>query len=229
MKYSHIVQGEFLERPNRFIAYVNIAGRKETVHVKNTGRCKELLLPGAKVYLEKSDNPHRKTQYDLIGVKKGEMLVNMDSQAPNRVVEEWLRSGGLFSDVVTLKPETFYGNSRFDFYIETKNERIFMEVKGVTLEENGVVRFPDAPSERAVKHVQELIKAREDGYQVYVLFVIQMGEAAYFTPNVNTHPEFACALKKAAEKGVQVLAYNCLVTPDSLVIHRPVPVHLEGN
>lgn len=227
MKYNHIVQGEFLERPNRFIAYVNIAGRKETVHVKNTGRCKELLLPGAEVYLEKSDNPDRKTQYDLIGVKKGEMLVNMDSQAPNKVVEEWLRAGGLFPDVVTVKPETFYGNSRFDFYIETATERIFMEVKGVTLEENGVVRFPDAPSERAVKHVEELIKAGEEGYQVYVLFVIQMEEASYFTPNEDTHPEFARALEDAAAQGVQILAYNCLVTPDSLTLHRPVPVRLK--
>ncbi len=227
MKYNHIVQGEFLERPNRFIAYVNIAGRKETVHVKNTGRCKELLLPGAEVYLEKSDNPDRKTQYDLIGVKKGEMLVNMDSQAPNKVVEEWLRAGGLFPDVVTVKPETFYGNSRFDFYIETATERIFMEVKGVTLEENGVVRFPDAPSERAVKHVEELIKAGEEGYQVYVPFVIQMEEASYFTPNEDTHPEFARALEDAAAQGVQILAYNCLVTPDSLTLHRPVPVRLK--
>ena len=227
MKYNHIVQGEFLERPNRFIAYVNIAGKKETVHVKNTGRCKELLLPGAEVYLEKSDNPDRKTQYDLIGVKKGEMLVNMDSQAPNKVVEEWLRAGGLFPDVVAVKPETFYGNSRFDFYIETASEQIFMEVKGVTLEENGVVRFPDAPSERAVKHVEELIKAREEGYQVYVLFVIQMEEATYFTPNEDTHPEFARALEAAAARGVHILAYNCLVTPDSLTLHKPVPVHLK--
>ena len=227
MKYKHIVQGEFLERPNRFIAYVNIDGKKETVHVKNTGRCKELLIPGAEVYLEKSDNPDRKTRYDLIGVKKGEMLVNMDSQAPNKVVEEWLRAGGLFPDVVTVRPETVYGNSRFDFYIETATERIFMEVKGVTLEEKGVVRFPDAPSERAVKHVEELVKAKEAGFQVYVLFVIQMEEAEYFTPNEDTHPEFAAALCEAAAQGVQVLAYNCLVTPDSLVLHRPVPVHLK--
>lgn len=227
MKYKHIVQGEFLERPNRFIAYVNIGGKKETVHVKNTGRCKELLIPGAEVYLEKSDNPDRKTRYDLIGVKKGEMLVNMDSQAPNKVVEEWLKAGGLFPDVVTVRPETVYGNSRFDFYIETVTERIFMEVKGVTLEENGVVRFPDAPSERAVKHVEELVKAKEAGFQVYVLFVIQMEEAEYFTPNEDTHPEFAEALCEAAIQGVQVLAYNCLVTPDSLTLHRPVPVHLK--
>ena len=150
MKYNHIVPGKFLERPNRFIAYVEIAGRKETVHVKNTGRCRELLQPGASVYLEKCDNLARKTQYDLVAVQKGNLLINMDSQAPNKVVEEWLRAGELFPDVVTVRPETTYGNSRFDFYVETATDRIFIEVKGVTLEEDGVVRCPDAPSERAV-------------------------------------------------------------------------------
>lgn len=226
MKYNHIVPGIFLERPNRFIAYVEIAGRKETVHVKNTGRCRELLQPGALVYLEKSDNPARKTQYDLVAVQKGNLLINMDSQAPNKVVEEWLRAGELFSDVVTVRPETTYGNSRFDFYVETSTERIFIEVKGVTLEENGVVRFPDAPSERAVKHVEELVQAYRDGYQVYVLFVIQMEEAKFFTPNKDTHPAFAQALEEAAKQGVRVLAYSCSVTPDSLQIKSPVLVKL---
>ncbi|MBQ9119875.1 MAG: DNA/RNA nuclease SfsA, partial [Lachnospiraceae bacterium] len=226
MKYNHIVPGIFLERPNRFIAYVEIAGRKETVHVKNTGRCRELLQPGALVYLEKSDNPARKTQYDLVAVQKGNLLINMDSQAPNKVVEEWLRAGELFSDVVTVRPETTYGNSRFDFYVETSTERIFIEVKGVTLEENGVVRFPDAPSERAVKHVVELVQAYRDGYQVYVLFVIQMEEAKFFTPNKDTHPAFAQALEEAAKQGVRVLAYSCSVTPDSLQIKSPVLVKL---
>lgn len=226
MKYNHIVPGIFLERPNRFIAYVEIAGRKETVHVKNTGRCRELLQPGALVYLEKSDNPARKTQYDLVAVQKGNLLINMDSQAPNKVVEEWLRAGELFSDVVTVRPETTYGNSRFDFYVETSTERIFIEVKGVTLEENGVVRFPDAPSERAVKHVEELVQAYRDGYQVYVLFVIQMEEAKFFTPNKDTHPAFARALEEAAKQGVRVLAYSCSVTPDSLQIKSPVLVKL---
>ncbi len=229
MKYSHIVQGKFLERPNRFIAYVEVEGRKETVHVKNTGRCKELLMPGTTVYLEKSDKKDRKTLYDLVGVRKGEMMVNIDSQAPNMVVEEFLREGKLFEDVVTIRPETFYGNSRFDFYIETAKEKIFMEVKGVTLEKDGVVLFPDAPSERAVKHVEELIKAKEEGYQVYVLFVIQMDAAKYFTPNEETHPEFAKVLCEAASQGVKVLAYNCKVTPDSLVLDEPVPVHLKEN
>lgn len=226
MKYNHIVPGIFLERPNRFIAYVEIAGRKETVHVKNTGRCRELLQPGALVYLEKSDNPARKTQYDLVAVQKGNLLINMDSQAPNKVVEEWLCAGELFSDVVTVRPETTYGNSRFDFYVETSTERIFIEVKGVTLEENGVVRFPDAPSERAVKHVEELVQAYRDGYQVYVLFVIQMEEAKFFTPNKDTHPAFAQALEEAAKQGVRVLAYSCSVTPDSLQIKSPVLVKL---
>lgn len=226
MKYNHIVPGIFLERSNRFIAYVEIAGRKETVHVKNTGRCRELLQPGALVYLEKSDNPARKTQYDLVAVQKGNLLINMDSQAPNKVVEEWLRAGELFSDVVTVRPETTYGNSRFDFYVETSTERIFIEVKGVTLEENGVVRFPDAPSERAVKHVEELVQAYRDGYQVYVLFVIQMEEAKFFTPNKDTHPAFAQALEEAAKQGVRVLAYSCSVTPDSLQIKSPVLVKL---
>ena len=226
MKYSKIKKGVFLRRPNRFIAHVLIDGKEEVVHVKNTGRCRELLQPGALVYLEKSDNPARKTQYDLVAVQKGNLLINMDSQAPNKVVEEWLRAGELFSDVVTVRPETTYGNSRFDFYVETSTERIFIEVKGVTLEENGVVRFPDAPSERAVKHVEELVQAYRDGYQVYVLFVIQMEEAKFFTPNKDTHPAFAQALEEAAKQGVRVLAYSCSVTPDSLQIKSPVLVKL---
>lgn len=227
MRYKHIVPGEFLERPNRFIAYVKVDGRKETVHVKNTGRCRELLIPGARVYLEKSDNPDRKTMYDLVAVQKGELLINMDSQAPNKAVEEWLYTKELFPDLKSIRPETTYGSSRFDFYVETQKERIFMEVKGVTLEENGVVRFPDAPSERAVKHVGELVQAHRDGYQVYVLFVIQMQEALYFTPNRDTHPEFARALEEAAGQGVKILAYNCVVTQDSMRIDRPVPVYLN--
>lgn len=227
MRYKHIVPGEFLERPNRFIAHVKVDGRKETVHVKNTGRCRELLIPGARVYLEKSDNPDRKTMYDLVAVQKGELLINMDSQAPNKAVEEWLYTKELFPDLKSIRPETTYGSSRFDFYVETQKERIFMEVKGVTLEENGVVRFPDAPSERAVKHVGELVQAHRDGYQVYVLFVIQMQEALYFTPNRDTHPEFARALEEAAGQGVKILAYNCVVTQDSMRIDRPVPVYLN--
>lgn len=227
MKYQHIVQAEFVERPNRFVAYVNLDGRREKVHVKNTGRCKELLLPGAKVYLEKSSNPARTTAYDLIAVEKGNRLVNMDSQAPNKVVEEWLYTKSLFPDLVLVRPETTYGKSRFDFYVETQSEKIFIEVKGVTLEENGIVSFPDAPSERAVKHVEELIQAKREGYRVLVLFVIQMGEVNYFTPNEATHKEFAESLYKAKEAGVEILAYDCQVTPDSMTMRNPVPVEIK--
>lgn len=231
MEYGHIVKGRFLERPNRFIARVEIEDRIETVHVKNTGRCRELLQKGAAVYLDKSDNPKRTTTYDLVAVEKGERLINMDSQAPNRAVEEWLREGGLFPDVSLVRPETKYGNSRFDFYIETGKDKIFMEVKGVTLEEDGVVRFPDAPSDRAVKHVGELAAARREGYRVFVMFVIQMENVKYFTPNRDTHPQFAEALCRAAEAGVEILAYDCAVTPGRMRVNRPVPVDLypEGR
>ena len=235
MKYKHIIKGRFLERPNRFIARVEIGDRQdgeskvETVHVKNTGRCRELLQKGTIVYLEKSDNPSRSTAYDLVAVEKGERLVNMDSQAPNRAVEEWLRNGGFSTDVTLVKPEARYGNSRFDFYLEAGGERIFMEVKGVTLEEEGVVRFPDAPSERAVKHVEELIAAKQEGYRVFVLFVIQMENVLYFTPNRDTHPEFADALCEAARAGVEILAYDCLVKPDSMTVNRPVPIAISDT
>ncbi|MBE5874716.1 MAG: DNA/RNA nuclease SfsA [Lachnospiraceae bacterium] len=227
MNYKHIVQGEFIERPNRFIAYVNILGRREKVHVKNTGRCRELLQKGVTVYLEKSDNPNRSTAYDLVAVNKGERLINMDSQAPNKVVEEWLYTKALFPDLQLVRPETTYGNSRFDFYVETSKEKIFIEVKGVTLEEEGVVRFPDAPSERAVKHVEELIQAKQDGYRVFVLFVVQMEGVNYFTPNDDTHAAFGEALRKAQEAGVEILAYDCHVEPDELTIKEKIPVYLS--
>lgn len=244
MKYRHIVQAEFIERPNRFIAKVKLpvqaadlnrdnTGNEteiekiETVHVKNTGRCRELLQKGAVVYLEKSDNPNRSTAYDLVAVEKGQRLINMDSQAPNKVVEEWLHTKAFFPDLVLVRPETKYGNSRFDFYVETKTEKIFIEVKGVTLEENGVVRFPDAPSERAVKHVEELVQAHAQGYRTSVMFVIQMPDVRFFTPNVDTQPEFAEALKRASKAGVEILAYDCRVTPDSLMIQNPVKVYLD--
>lgn len=229
MKYQHIVQGKFLERPNRFIAYVEIDGQRETVHVKNTGRCRELLTEGVTVYLEKSDNPNRSTAYDLIAVEKGNRLVNIDSQAPNKVVGEWLLTGELFDDLILVRPETKYGNSRFDFYVETSKEKIFIEVKGVTLEENGVVRFPDAPSERAVKHVEELVQAKRDGYRVFVIFVIQMESVKYFTPNEDTHAAFADALRQAATAGVEILAYDCKVTEDRMSINCPVSVRLKRN
>lgn len=236
MKYENIVRGRFLERPNRFIARVEVETETEgkisvsgsqTVHVKNTGRCRELLQKGATVYLERSANPARSTAYDLVAVEKGTRLINMDSQAPNRAVGEWLKKGLMFPDYTLIRPETPYGNSRFDFYIETLEEKIFMEVKGVTLEEDGVVLFPDAPSDRAVKHVEELIAAKHDGYRVFVMFVIQMEEVKYFIPNRKTHPQFADALAKAAEKGVEILAYDCRVTPDSMEINAPVEVRLK--
>ncbi|MBU3874454.1 A/G-specific adenine glycosylase [Faecalicatena sp. AGMB00832] len=231
MRYERIEKAVFLERPNRFIAYAEINGRKETIHVKNTGRCAELLRPRADIYVQKSDNPERKTKWDLIAVEKGSTMVNMDSQIPNRVVQEWIEGGGLFGEAPYVRPETTYGNSRFDLYVETReleNRKIFIEVKGVTLEENGVARFPDAPSERAVKHVEELCQAVKDGYEAYIIFVIQMKGIRYFTPNVDTQPAFGEALKKAKASGVNILAYDCQVTPDSIVLDEPVSVVL-GN
>lgn len=227
MRYENIAEGHFLERPNRFIARVEIGGRTETVHVKNTGRCRELLVPGACVFLERSDSPRRSTAYDLVAVRKGERIINMDSQAPNKAVEEWLVEGGLFPDVMLVRPETVYGSSRFDFYIQTQSDRIFMEVKGVTLEEKGVVRFPDAPSDRAVKHLEELARARREGYRAMVMFVIQMAGAELFMPNRDTHPEFADALCRAAREGVEILAYDCQVTPETMRVNRPVRIALD--
>lgn len=227
MKYDNITSGTFLERPNRFIAYVEIDGKREKVHVKNTGRCRELLTAGATVFLEKSGKEGRSTAYDLIAVQKGNRLINMDSQAPNRVVEEWLYQKSLFPDLVLLRPETTYGKSRFDFYLETSSDKIFMEVKGVTLEQEDIVSFPDAPSERAVKHVEELIQAVEKGYQAYLLFVIQMKDVRFFRPNWQTQPEFAKSLERAAAAGVKILAYDCEVTKDELRIGTQVPVCLS--
>ena len=227
MKYENIVQGRFLSRPNRFIAYVEINGKNEKVHVKNTGRCRELLTDHAEVFLEKSNNPERSTLYDLIAVRKGASLINMDSQAPNKAVLEWLYKKELFPDIVSVRPETTYGKSRFDFYIETARNKIFMEVKGVTLEKDGVVLFPDAPSERAVKHVYELIDAVRAGYQAYIMMVVQMKDVKYFTPNRETQPEFADALMEAVKAGVKIIAYDCIISPDSMIIDKPVPVYLS--
>lgn len=226
MKYEKIKRAVFLERPNRFIAYAELNGKQETIHVKNTGRCAELLKPGVSIYVQESDNPNRKTGWDLIAVKKGDRLINMDSQIPNRVVQEWIEEGQLFGNKPYVKPEVTYGNSRFDLYVEAGGRKILIEVKGVTLEEDGVVRFPDAPSLRAVKHVEELCRAVKEGYEAYVIFVIQMKGARYFTPNVDTHPEFGEALKAAKAAGVKVLAYDCMVTPESIELDAPVPVVL---
>jgi len=228
MKYENIKEGIFLERPNRFIAYGLVDNHKEVIHVKNTGRCRELLVPGAKIYLEEFDNPNRKTKWDLIGVKKGDTLINMDSGAPNKVVGEWLLENeiGDFQGITLIKPEAKVKTSRLDFYVETKEKKIYIEVKGVTLEADGVARFPDAPSERAVRHVLELIQAKEEGYGAYVFFVIKMKGIRYFTPNEDTHPQFKEVLIKAKEKGVKLLAYDCVVKPDELMINEPVEIRL---
>lgn len=227
MRYEKITKGKFIRRPNRFKAYVELNGEEELVHVKNTGRCAELLKAGATVYVQKSDKEERKTKWDLIAVEKGQRMINMDSQIPNRVVKEWLEKENLFENITCIRPEYTYGNSRFDLYVEAGERKIFIEVKGVTLEEDGVVRFPDAPSERAVKHVEELQKAVKDGYEAYVFFVIQMKDVRYFTPNRQTHPEFAEALAEAERNGVKILAYDCSVTEDSIELGKEVPVVLE--
>ena len=232
MKYNQVVSGTFLQRPNRFIARVEINGKEEICHVKNTGRCHELLIPGCTVYCAVSDNPQRKTKFDLIAVEKyadsdHKLLVNMDSQAPNAAAKEWLVSGrSPFGKPDLIKPECRYGNSRFDFYLECGSRKIFLEVKGVTLEDNGIVLFPDAPTERGVKHVYELMRCREEGYETYVLFVVQMDCKRYFTPNRKTHPQFADALREAQNSGVQLIAYTCKVRPDEMIIDKELKVRL---
>ena len=231
MKYNAIEKGIFLSRPNRFIAYVQMGDEAVRVHVKNTGRCKELLTEGATVYLEKGENPNRSTPYDLVAVEKGDLLVNMDSQAPNHAVEEWLRSGagGRFGQIDTVIPEKTIGNSRIDFFVRTVDGReIFLEVKGVTLEHDGVVSFPDAPTERGVKHLMELADAVKAGYEAYVLFLIQMKPVRYFLPNEETQPEFARALQKAKASGVGILVYDTEVSPDSMTVSEPVPTFLSS-
>ena len=285
MKYQKVIPAIFVSRPNRFIAKVRIAEDEngvaagadrrqsaaetnaplEMVHVKNTGRCRELLVPGCRVYLAESDNTERKTKYDLVAVEKnaawltgpdveggldglsgsteaglvepsgnteagsGTLLINMDSQAPNDAAEEWLNAGGngLFSESAIVRREVTFGSSRFDFYLEDGERKAFLEVKGCTLEEGGIARFPDAPTERGVKHVEELEKALADGYEAYLLIVIQMKPMKEFRPNDETHKAFGDALRHAAKTGVKILAYDCLVTPDSMTIDAPVPVGLE--
>ena len=252
MRYPNLSPGIFLARPNRFIAHVEMDGGVEVCHVKNTGRCRELLVPGARVYLAQSGNPARKTKYDLVAVEKerpgGPLLINMDSQAPNRVFGEWAGAGGFRPGLSLLRPETTYGNSRFDYYWEaegpaepgggaplssaglhdskTAPARGCGEVKGVTLEEDGAARFPDAPTLRGVKHLEELAAARGAGYQAAVCFIVQMEGMDHFEPNDDTHPEFGAALRRAALAGVEVLALECRVTPDTLEVKGPIPVRL---
>ena len=224
MTYKNITRGKFLSRPNRFIANVEIDGKQETVHVKNTGRCRELLVPNATVFLEKSDNPLRKTQYDLVAVYKDNLLINMDSQIPNDVAFEWLKNGNLFSKNANIRREVTHNKSRFDFYIEDGNRKIFLEVKGCTLEQDGIAMFPDAPTERGVKHIEELIGCLEEGFEAYILFVIQMKGPKVFKPNDNTHKAFGDALRKAYESGVRILAYDSIVTPNSIKIDKEVKI-----
>ena len=225
MRYRNMTLGIFLSRPNRFIARVEIAGNLETVHVKNTGRCRELLPGGAQVWCQRSDNPNRKTQYDLITVKKGDRLINMDSQAPNIAAGEWLRNGGL-GEIENLKAETFHADSRYDFSFTKDGKQCFLEVKGVTLEEDGVCAFPDAPTERGAKHLKGLTEAAKDGFGAYVLFVIQMADAKYLRPHDERDPAFGAALREAAENEVTVMAMDCTVDTDSMEIRLRVPVKL---
>ena len=226
MRYDNIHKGKFLSRPNRFIANVEIDGKAEVCHVKNTGRCKELLIEGCTVWLEHSDSASRKTAFDLVAVEKGDRLINMDSQAPNKAVGEWLREKMPFGEGFSVYPEKKYGNSRFDFYLESQDRKIFMEVKGCTLEKDGVVLFPDAPTLRGVKHIEELSHCLDEGYESYIMILVQMSDVQYFTPNYDTHPEFGEALEKASQKGVKILCYDCNVTHDSMTVGKPVKVKL---
>ena len=227
MRYDRVRRGTFLKRPNRFVAYVEIDGTSEKVHVKNTGRLRELLWPGVSVYVQEAENADRATKWDLIAVEKEGRIVNIDSQIPNALAREWIEAGYLLENVDKIQPEYKYGNSRIDLYVEAGEKKILVEVKGVTLEERGVVRFPDAPSERAVKHVRELSKAVQDGYEAYVLLVIQLSGAKYFTPNMDTHPAFGEALEEAQKQGVHVRAVECDVEPDWIQVKREVPVILK--
>lgn len=229
MVYENIKKGIFLARPNRFIAHVAIDGKNEVVHVKNTGRCKELLTDRATVFCQEVHNPRRKTKFDLISVVKNDRLINMDSNAPNKVFLEYLQAGKLFQNIKLIKPECKYNNSRFDFYVETDTDKIFIEVKGVTLEENGVVLFPDAPTLRGVKHINELIQAQREGYKACIVFVIQMDTVQYFTPNNKTHPEFGQALAEARKNGVSLLALDCSVTEHTLAIQKKVRIQLQNT
>lgn len=225
MHYENMVPGVFIARPNRFIAHVEIGGQITVCHVKNTGRCKELLVPGAQVWCQRADHPNRKTKYDLITVKKGDRLINMDSQAPNIAVKEWLLSGEM-GKVSDLKPEYTHGDSRFDFSFLMEGKQCFLEVKGVTLEDDGVCAFPDAPTERGVKHLKGLTQAAKDGFGAFVLFVIQMPDVKYLRPHDERDPAFGAALREAAENGVTVMAMDCGVTEDTMQIRLPVLVRL---
>lgn len=226
MKYVGIEKGIFLERPNRFLAKARLGGQTVDCHVKNTGRCRELLVPGAEIYLKREENPNRKTGYSLVHVQKGSRLINVDSQAPNCLAGEWLPQSGLFPEESRFFPERKYGDSRFDFYFETGEKKGYLEVKGVTLEENGVVSFPDAPTQRGEKHLRELIRCREAGMEAWILFVVQMSSVRYFTPNAKNDPAFSKALREACHSGVIVAAVDCEVTPEEVMIRQRVETRL---
>ena len=231
MQYASVIRGQFCSRPNRFLAVVRIGGQEEIVHVKNTGRCRELLIPECTVYLSRSDNPNRKTKYDLIAVEKQRegkppLLINLDSQIPNAAAAEWLETGSLFSANAVFRREVTHGSSRFDFSIMDGNIQSFLEVKGVTLEQDGIALFPDAPTLRGVKHLQELTACQQAEIPAYLLLVIQMKEIRAFRPNDAMHPQFGEALRRAAAAGVTLLARDCIVTPDSITIDAPVPSQL---
>ena len=225
MRYENITPGIFLSLPNRVIDHKEIDGAVEICHVKNTGRCRELLVPGCTVWCQRSDNPNRKTKFDLIAVQKGDRLINMDSQAPNKAAGEWLASGGL-GEISELRPEVRHGDSRYDFSFLKDGKRWFLEVKGCTLEEDGVCAFPDAPTERGAKHIRGLTEAALAGYGAYILFVIQMSDVKYIRPHDETDPEFGRALREAAQNGVHILAMDCAITPDTMDIRLPVLVKL---
>lgn len=229
MTYENVRRGVFISRPNRFIAHVAIDDKIEICHVKNTGRCKELLIPGTAAFVQKSKNPKRSTKYDLITVYKGDRLVNIDSAAPNKVFAEWVQNSGMFKSITLLKPEYKYKNSRFDFYMETGSQKILVEVKGVTLEEDGVAMFPDAPTERGLKHVWELCASRKDGFDAYVGFIIQMRDVRYFTPNYATHKEFGYALQAARAQGVKIFALACDISENSINAGKFVNVRLNDQ
>ena len=226
MRYERIEEAVFDSRPNRFVAEVVTGRGKEICHVKNTGRCRELLIPKARIWVQRNENPKRKTSLDLIAVEKAGRIVNMDSQIPNQVAEEWIRKGHLFPAGASIRREVRYQDSRFDLYLEDRERRMFLEVKGVTLEEDGTARFPDAPTLRGVKHVEGLTACRKDGYEAGILFIIQMKGVSCLRPNDRTHPEFGQALRRAVKAGVQVKALDCLVTPDSIAADKEVEVRL---
>ena len=227
MIYENILPAVFVDRPNRFIAHVELNGRLEVCHVKNTGRCRELLIPGCRVYVQHQPSPARKTAYDLIAVEKGERLLNMGANAPNRVFNEYVRAGRFLRGWSVIRPETTHGDSRFDFYLESPGHRLFAEVKGVTLEDDGVMRFPDAPTERGVKHLEGLARCVQEGYEAWAVFVIQTENVRWMEPNRRTHPAFADALRQAAQAGVHLLALDCHTEPDRLEICRPVEIRLR--